>query len=372
MRVFVTGAQGFIGKNFVVHLQEMDWLVLPFGREDDKSELPKLVEQADAIVHLAGENRSKNVDDFAKVNAGLTQDLCDVVKACGRKIPFILASSIQVDHNNPYGLSKLAAEKKVQQLSKEADIPSYIYRLPNVFGKWCKPNYNSVVATFCHNIVRGLPIQINDESAQLSLVYIDDLMAEFVRVLRDEHRSISRFVQVIPEYQITLGELADKIRAFKNSRENLMSEAVGTGLTRALYSTYISYLDASQFSYLIPAYRDDRGIFIEMLKTQTNGQFSFFTANQGVTRGGHYHHTKTEKFLVIKGKARFRFRHLITGEFYEIYTSGRVSEIVEIVPGWAHDVTNVGDEELICMLWANEIFDSEKPDTFAFPVNSDV
>ena len=229
-----------------------------------------------------------------------------------------------------------------------------------------------MVATFCHNVTRDLPIQINDPSAVIRLVYVDDVVDSFMALLvGDESVGIpgdNAYVEVTPEYQISIGELADQLNRFKATRDNLITEPVGTGLVRALYSTYVSYLPPERFTYPVQQHGDTRGVFVEMLKTPVTGQFSFFTAHPGITRGGHYHHSKTEKFLVIKGKACFRFRHMQTGDYYELHTSGEQSEIVETVPGWTHDVTNMGDDELICMLWANEIFDRDKPDTFACPL----
>lgn len=363
MRVLVTGSRGFIGKNLVMRLGEITGCeVLRFDRDDALPSLVDKVCQADAVVHLAGENRPKNVADFVQGNEELTKALCAAVQASGRKIPLVLASSMQADLSSPYGKSKHAAEQAVEQLASETGNPVVIYRLPNVFGKWCKPNYNSVVATFCHNIVHDLPIQINDPSTVLRLVYIDDVVSEFLCAL-DLMADGVRRGEVAPEYTITLGELAAQIEAFRNCRSTLVTERVGTGLARALYSTYVSYLSPSKFVYDLPRYSDERGVFVEMLKTLDSGQFSYFTAHPGVTRGAHYHHSKTEKFLVIKGSARFGFRHVVTKETYEIFTSGEVAQVVETVPGWAHDITNVGEDEMVVMLWANEIFDHSRTDT---------
>ncbi len=363
MRILVTGSRGFVGKNLVVRLGELPGIeVLRFDRDNALSTLVDKVCQADAIVHLAGENRPKDEVDFARGNADLTKALCAAVQTSGRKIPIILASSTQVELSNLYGQSKRAAEQAVKQLTSDTGNSVVIYRLPNVFGKWCKPNYNSVVATFCHNIANDLPIQINDSSTRLRLVYVDDVISEFLRALGPLGDGV-RWSEVTPEYSITLGDLATQIDAFKNCRSSLVSERVGTGFVRALYATYISYLPPSKFAYNLPRHCDDRGVFVEMLKTSDSGQFSYFTAHPGVTRGEHYHHSKTEKFLVIKGHARFGFRHIVTSETYEILTSGDVPQVVETAPGWAHDITNVGKEEMIVMLWANEIFDYNHPDT---------
>tara|TARA_R110001599_G_scaffold262231_1_gene462698 strand:+ start:13390 stop:14520 length:1131 start_codon:yes stop_codon:yes gene_type:complete len=375
MRVLVTGATGFIGKNLQLHLRELGVMesgleIVPFTREHTEEDLPGLLEGVDWVFHLAGINRPEDPSEFITGNAGLTQALSNAVKESGRKISVVYTSSIQVERDNDYGTSKRAAEDVLLDLNQSTGCPVYIYRLPNVFGKWARPNYNSAVATFCYNIARDLPVQINDPDAVIQLVYIDDVVASFVSLL-DGAGHATPFVDVGPVYEITVGDLSEQLQRFKATRDNLITEPVGTGLTRALYSTYVSYLPPENFTYTVPQHGDERGVFVEMLKTPDSGQFSFFTAHPGVTRGGHYHHSKTEKFLVIKGEACFRFRHMMTGEFYELRTSGDKPEIVETVPGWTHDITNEGDSELVCMLWANEIFDRERPDTFACPVGTE-
>jgi UDP-2-acetamido-2,6-beta-L-arabino-hexul-4-ose reductase len=370
MKVLLSGANGFIGKNLLMHLQEKgDFEVVLFTRDHREKDLPRLLEGVDWVVHLAGINRPKDPLEFTTGNAGLTQALSEAVLASGRKIPIIYSSSIQARQDNDYGNSKREAEEALLALNRDTGNPVYIYRLPNVFGKWARPNYNSAVATFCHNIARDLPLQINDPDAVINLVYVDDLIASVLMLLEGEQVA-GPYIEVQPVYQISVGDLADQLNRFKDSRDNLVTEPVGTGLLRALYSTYVSYLPPERFTYRVPLHGDQRGVFVEMLKTPDAGQFSFFTAHPGVTRGGHYHHSKTEKFLVIKGKACFRFRHMLTGEFYELFTSGDSPEIVETVPGWTHDITNVGKDELVCMLWANEIFDRDNPDTFACPVGT--
>lgn len=361
-RVLITGANGFIGKNIIIHLGERENTeILTFTRDDSLEDLVKLEAQSDAIVHLAGENRPHDDADFFRANTDLTRKLCDAIIATRRPIPLILASSTQAECDNPYGQSKLAAEKAVEEFADETGNPVGIFRLPGVFGKWCKPNYNSVVATFCHNIARGMPIQINNAETMLQLVYVEDVVNEFLRFLYHAQPGLQR-CEVTPEYSITLHDLAEQIYAFGNCRTSLMSGRVGTGLTRALYSTYISYLPPEQFVYDLPQYVDERGIFVEMMKTPDCGQFSYFTVLPGITRGSHYHHSKTEKFLVLKGVARMCFRQLVTGEIYEITVSGMKPQVVDSSPGWVHDITNVGDGEVLVMLWANEIFDRQQPD----------
>lgn len=340
MKVLVTGANGFVGKNLVLRLQEQTGTeVLTFVRGDTDAALLATLSVADAVIHLAGENRPTSPDAFEQVNAGLTRQICEALRVLGRSVPLVLASSTQATQDNPYGCSKLAAEHAVEQLAASHGNPVAIYRLPGVFGKWCKPNYNSVVATFCHNKAHDLPVQINDASARLRLVYVDDVVNAFLSLLASPWSGVVRPV-VAPEYSIKLGELSEQIDAFKNCRSTLVSEQVGTGLTRTLYATYVSYLPKDKFAYDLPAHGDARGVFVEVLKTPDAGQFSYFTAHPGITRGGHYHHTKTEKFLVIKGKARFGFRHMLTGEVHYLETEGGKPKVVDTVPGWTHDITN--------------------------------
>jgi UDP-2-acetamido-2,6-beta-L-arabino-hexul-4-ose reductase len=329
-RILVTGSNGFIGKNLLVRLKELSNIgITSFVRGDDPAQLHQLLSQVDAVVHLAGENRPPDEAAFERVNTGLTSALCHAIQlefdTTGRHVPLVFASSTQAERDNPYGRSKLAAEAAVQTLAQQTGNPCVIFRLPGVFGKWCKPNYNSVVATFCHNITRDLPIQIHDASASLRLAYVDDVVTALLSALVAPAPGCVQ-AKVAPEYISTLGELADQIRAFGQCRSSLMTERVGTGFVRALYATYVSYLPNEKFSYQVPQHADPRGVFVEMLKTPDSGQFSYFTAQPGMTRGGHYHHTKTEKFLVI---------------------------------------TNVGDDEMVVMLWANENFDRNQPDTVA-------
>jgi len=367
MGVLVTGAYGFIGKNLIVRLNELDIQVATYTRKNSTLDLIELIEDADCIVHLAGENRTKDEKNFDVVNAGLTASICDAVRSSGKKTPIILASSTQAELNNAYGKSKLDAEVAVKALEIETGCPVHVYRLPGVFGKWCKPHYNSVVATFCHNISHDLPIQVNNPDFELSLVYIDDVVEEFVKVIQGV-KGDKKELSVQPQYKIKLGDLADQIKIFRESRDSLITERVGSGLVSKLYSTYLSYISPEQFAYSIPSYGDERGMFAEMLKTKDSGQFSFFTAGPEVTRGGHYHHSKTEKFLVVQGEAKFGFRHVVTDETLEIVTTSKELVIVETVPGWSHDITNIGTEDMIVMLWANEIFDSDNPDTITHQV----
>lgn len=368
MRIVVTGADGFIGRNLLVRLRELGHAddLVRVTRETAPEELVTAVTGTDFIFHLAGTNRPKVVSEFATGNVELTRSLCDAVRKQGRPITIAYTSSTQAALDNPYGNSKREAENILLNYGRETDSSVHIFRLTNVFGKWARPNYNSAVATFCHNISHGLPITITDPDAPLRLVYVDDVVASFIQLL--DQTSKGGVADVEPIYETTVGQVAELIQSFAESRRSLVTPKVGAGFLRALHATYLSYLDPSRFSYSVPIHADNRGEFIEMLKTEDSGQLSYFTARPGITRGEHYHHTKTEKFLVIRGTARFGFRHIDTGETFEIETKGGEAKIVETVPGWAHNITNIGDDELICMLWANEIFDRRNPDTIASKV----
>lgn len=367
MKILITGADGFIGQNLKHFLSRKDNIeVLSITRHTVNDDFASLIVQADWIIHLAGVNRPKDDKEFVERNVDLTQQIADLLIEHGKKTPIIFASSIQADRENAYGLSKKGAEDVLKGLASKQGNPVFLCRLANVFGKWSRPNYNSAVATFCHNIANDLPIHIHTADAVIRLIYIDDVMESFLQIIQGKSTDETFYIE--PEYQITVGELAEQIRSFKDSRQTMITEKVGEGLTRALYSTYLSFLHPNQFDYTVPKHGDERGVFVEMLKTKDSGQFSYFTAHSGITRGGHYHHTKTEKFLVIKGKALFKFKNLVTDEFYQLETTGDNPTIVETVPGWTHDITNIGDDEMIVMLWANEIFDREKPDTYALPL----
>ena len=362
MNILVTGSDGFIGKNLCIVLSEFNkYQILKVNRHTPEKVLLSYLSKADFVFHLAGVNRPQNDSEFHEGNVDYTNYITNSLEKLGRKVPIALSSSTQVNKNNLYGDSKLAAEKSVELYSKNTGSSYYIFRFPNVFGKWCKPNYNSFIATFCHNILNDIEISIHDPDSKVSLVYIDDVCKSLIEVL--DSKSKAGLMEISNVYSSTVGEVAEIITSFKESKDRLITERVGTGLVRALYSTYLSYFSPESFSYNIPIYKDDRGIFCEMLKTKDSGQFSFFTAYPGITRGGHYHHTKTEKFLVIKGRAKFCFRNIITNEKYSKITSNEHLEIVETVPGWSHNITNIGTDEMFVMLWANEIFDPENPDT---------
>jgi UDP-2-acetamido-2,6-beta-L-arabino-hexul-4-ose reductase len=371
MKILVTGANGFVAQNLKIHLSERKEIVLvPFTRMNDFTELSPLLCDVDFIFHLAGVNRPEDPKEFMMGNVDLTRELCNAIIASGRTIPVIYTSSIQASQNNSYGISKQVAEDLLFDLQNSTGNPIHVFRLPNVFGKWCKPNYNSVVATFCYNLTHDLPIKINDSTTLIKLVYVEDVIDRFIQIMDGADRDVddNGFETLYPQYTTTVGELAHQLQAFKDSRANLITERVGAGLVRALYSTYVSYFPSNSFSYPVPLYGDARGVFVEMLKTPDCGQISYFTAHPGITRGGHYHHSKTEKFLVIKGVARFKFRQMYTAEEFELVVNGGVPTIVETIPGWTHDLTNIGGEEMVVMLWANEIFDRTHPDTYVCPL----
>ncbi|MGB6006483.1 UDP-2-acetamido-2,6-beta-L-arabino-hexul-4-ose reductase [Castellaniella sp.] len=374
-KVLITGADGFIGKNLQLYLSERsDVQMVSFTRSNTTEQLPDLLADVDFVFHLAGVNRPQDPVEFDSGNHALTQALCDAVagldSAEGRLPSVVFASSSQALLENAYGQSKRAAEEALFELQRQYGVSVHVFRLPNVFGKWARPNYNSAVATFCHNVARGLPIHVNDSNAKMMLVYVDDVIRRFVELLdgAEATKDIDGFDSVAPQYSTTVGALAQQILNFRESRANLLTERVGVGLTRALYSTYVSYLPTDDFTYSVPQHGDARGVFVEMMKTPDCGQFSYFTAHPGITRGGHYHHSKTEKFLVIKGHALFKFRHMHTNETHSLEVSEGEARIVETVPGWTHDITNIGNDELVVMLWANEIFDKDRPDTYACPL----
>lgn len=376
MRVLITGSEGFIAKNLIARLNDLEDIeIYRFNRNSTKKELLEYVGVADFIFHFAGANRPANNHDFTEINTKLTYEICAILEQInfktGKKPPLIFTSSSQACLKNLYGQSKREAEKILEKLFYKLDYPVKIIRLPNVFGKWSRPNYNSVVATFCYNIANNLPIKINDPDVQLELVYIDDVIDFFLGFLLNFNYSTSVnscHVAIESSYKAKVGDIANQIYSFKVSRGNLITEPVGYGFCRALYSTYLSFLPEDEFTYSLNPHVDVRGSFVEMLKTKDSGQFSFFTTFPGMIRGGHFHHSKVEKFLVISGKARFRFKQILTGDVKEFIVSGDDFMVVETIPGWTHDITNIGDDILLVMLWANEIFNPKKPDTFAFPL----
>lgn len=368
MRVAITGVDGFLGTHLALHLSETGVATVHgISRTTAPDVREHALASADVVVHLAGVNRPPDPSHFHEGNAGVTATLCADLLGLGRSIPIIYSSSAQAALDNPYGRSKRAAEEALLGYARATGAPVAYFRLWNVFGKWARPKYNSAVATFCHHIAHGLPIDVHDPAAPLRLVYVDDVIAA-IHALLSTGIDRSGEYPCGPVHETTVGEVVEQIQGFKTGRSTREFGAVGRGLTRALYATYVSYLPPAHFSYPLHRHADARGAFAEVLRTPDAGQISFFTAHPGVTRGGHYHHTKTEKFLVVHGTARFAFRHVVTGERHQLEVTGSEARVVDTVPGWAHDITNIGTDELIVLLWANEAFDPVRPDTIPMGV----
>ncbi len=366
--VLVTGAEGFIGKNLTVELQNEEIEVLKFTKQDSIEQLKDFIKKADFVFHLAGINRPKEITEFNKGNISFTKNLLDIIKEENRKVPVLLSSSIQAALDNPYGISKREAENLVRKYGQETDTKVFIYRLPNVFGKWCRPNYNSAVATFCYNISRDLPIKVNDPNVVMKLVYIDDVIKEFINALKGKANNINEFCEVPVVYTVKLGKIVELIRSFKKSRVDLSVPNLSDSFTKALYSTYLSYLPEDQFSYELKMNVDHRGSFTEIIKTLDRGQVSVNISKPGITKGNHWHHTKNEKFLVVSGRGVIRFRKLNSDDVIEYHVSEDRLEVVDIPPGYTHNIENLGDKDMVTIMWANEPFDPENPDTYFLEV----
>lgn len=362
----ITGGKGFLGRNLATYLRSFDDLqVETFDQEDTWETLELSLKKADVIFHLAGANRPKNEEEFDQVNRGLTEQIADLITEQKLSPIVVFSSSTQATLDNPYGRSKKAAEEVLTQLDRNSDATVFLYRLSNLFGKWCRPNYNSVVATFCHNIAHDLPIQVNDPNWEITLTYVDDIFITWKAVV-DGAVALSPelFYEVEETQTITLGDLADTIKAFKASRQNLFLPNFDNPLVKKLYTTYLSYLDKKDFSYPLEERVDERGRLIELFKSQSFGQVFVSTTKGGITRGNHYHHTKVEKFFVVKGDAVIRFRQIEGDEVLEYPVSGEKPEVLDIPPGYTHSIENITDEELIVLFWANEPFDPQNPDTY--------
>jgi UDP-2-acetamido-2,6-beta-L-arabino-hexul-4-ose reductase len=365
--IAVTGANGFLGANLVVRLTEDGHEVRPITRETAPSDAGTALGEAEIIFHLAGVNRPDDEGEFLRSNRDYTSLVAQHVAAGGNRPFIIYSSSAKALDDSPYGNSKLAGEQILLELAAAGQATVSIWRLPNLFGKWSRPNYNSVVATFCHNAARQVPLRIDDSNARLSLLYVDDLIDQW-RALIARPPMESGFAEPKHVYRATVGDLAGMIQQFADCRMRGTVLDVGSGLSRALYASFIAALPSDSASYPLDARKDPRGSFVEVLKTPSSGQISYFTAHPGVTRGGHYHHSKVEKFLVAHGTGRFRFRHVRSGERFELTSSAAEPLMIETIPGWAHDVTNVGEGELVVLTWANERFDPERPDTYSLPL----
>ncbi len=365
--ILITGARGFIGKNLMSRLKLFDHLkVLEFGCEDDSDTLHRHLEKANWIVHLAGVNRPKRIEDFQTVNLGLTQSMVEYLSKIGNKPKWIFASAIHAERDDPYGRSKKQAEDLLLEYNRSTGSNIYIFRLTNLFGKWSRPNYNSVVATFCHNISRNLEIWISDRNTMIGLSYIDDVVDRWLHLIQNarEETTASPFNEIAPVYKTSLGELADTIHGFRKSRRDLFIPDLENSFTRRLYSTYLSYLDKEDFSYELHQIGNDQGILTELLKSKHFGQIFISTTKGGKTRGNHYHHSKAEKFCVVKGRASIKLRHLLDDEIIVYPVSGEKIEIVDIPAGYTHSIANESEEELIVLFWADQPFDRRKPDTY--------
>lgn len=375
MKVLVTGANGFIGKNLTAELNRREGIeVLSFDIDTPLERLEEYCQDCDFVYNLAGINRPEHAEEFMEGNLGFAVTLTGTLKKYGNICPIMNSSSIQAALENPYGKSKKAGEDRLFAYGQQTGSPVYIYRFPNVFGKWCRPNYNSAVATFCFNIAHGLPIKVNDRSTVLRLVYIDDVVEELLQTLdRHPHVNADGYCYVPVEYEITLGEIVNLLYSFKESRKNLMIPDMTQGsFEKKLYSTYLSYLPENDFSYLLEMKVDERGSFTEVLKSADRGQVSVNISKPGITKGNHWHHTKNEKFLVVSGEGLIRFRKYGCDEVIEYLVSGKRLEVVDIPTGYAHSIVNVGDTDLVTLMWCNECFDPGKPDTIYEMVEKDV
>lgn len=363
--ILITGSDGFIGKNLRVSLLcRADVSLLCFDIQDDPSTLPSLLDRADFIYHLAGVNRPQKPEEFKTGNTGLTEQICSHLAAKGRKTPVAITSSTQAAQDNPYGASKRGAEEAVFAYGRDTGAPVHVFRLPNVFGKWCRPNYNSGVATFCHNIANGLPIQVNDPDVVMKLVYIDDVVRAFINLLDNRVDVQNEFCQVQPVHTAKLGEIVDLIYSFHASRELRNIPDMSDPFVKKLYSTYLSYLPKDCFSYPLTMNIDERGSFTEFVKTPDRGQVSINISKLGITKGNHWHHTKNEKFLVVSGQGVIRFRQIGSEEIIEYPVSGDKLEVVDIPTGYTHNISNTGTSDLVTVMWCNEMLDPSSPDTY--------
>lgn len=364
--VLITGAGGFIGKNLVAKLTELkDYNILAYDLNNTEEDLRKYIKEADFVVHLAGVNRPKDTKEFYAGNTGFTEQIISIIEEYNKNIPILITSSIQAELGNDYGKSKKQAEDILINYSQKNNAPIYIFRLPNVFGKWCRPNYNSAVATFCYNIAHDLEVWVSDENKELNLVYIDDVVEAFVDAVNEAERDEKNYYYEVKKvYTRTLGEIVNLLKSFRAIKNSLVIPNMNDEFVKVLYSTYLSYLEENDFSYFLNKNEDNRGCFVEVVKSSKFGQISVSKTHKGIVRGNHYHHTKVEKFIVIQGEAVIKFRKIDKDKVIEYKVCGEKPEVVDIPPGYTHSIENIGEEELITMFWANEMFDPNKPDTF--------
>jgi len=369
MEVLVTGAEGFIGRNLCLELSNRGYGVLKFDKNDSEQDLNAAIKKADFIFHLAGINRPLSPHEFIDGNVDFTKKLLDLVKASGRKVPILFSSSIQALSDNDYGKSKKMAEDLLFDFEKETGIPIFIFQLTNVFGKWARPNYNSVIATFCFNITHNLDIVINNPDTEVSFVYIDDVVASFISVLSITSRRLSEGPNGVgPIYKVKLGDLVKRLYFFKESRQLLSLPNLSDDFEKKLYATYLSYLEPNNFSYLLETNEDQRGSFTEIFKTSFHGQVSLNITKPGETKGNHWHQTKIEKFLVVSGEGLIKFRKVDETKVLEYKVTGTTLQMVDIPCGYTHSITNTGISDLIVLIWASEPFDPKKPDTYRLEV----
>lgn len=365
MKILVTGARGFVGKNLVCELRnrgEKD--IVEFDVDTPMETLKDAAKDCGFVFHLAGVNRPQNEQEFMEGNFGFTSTLLDTLETAGNKAPVLITSSIQAALDNPYGRSKKAGEDLLFAYGLRTGAPVFVYRMPNVFGKWCRPNYNSAVATFCHNIARDLPVQVKDPAIELSLVYIDDVVAEFLRALAGTALRAGDYCAVEPVHKATLGRIVGLLQGFRASRTTLQVPQLNDAFESKLYSTYLAALPEDQFSYPLKMNVDARGSFTEFLRTPDRGQVSVNVSKPGITKGNHWHHSKNEKFLVVKGQGVIRFRKVGETKVIEYPVSGEKLEVVDIPTGYTHNIENTGEGDLVTVMWANEAFNPEKPDTY--------
>ncbi len=364
MILLITGANGFMGKNLAAALRHGDDCLLLADVDTTQAELARMAWEADFVFHLAGVNRPKDEADFMAGNADFTARLLTLLEG-GKKPPVLMSGSVQAALDNPYGISKRHAEEALRAYGARTGAPVYLYRLPNAFGKWSRPNYNSAVATFCYNIARDLPVTISDPARVMRLVYIDDIVAEFLRAQQGSPtQEESGFCRVLPEHGATLGQIVTLIESFRRSRETLMLPDQRDELTRKLYATYQSFLPPESFAYGVRTHADKRGAFTELLHTAGFGQVSVNVQKAGVVKGEHWHHTKHEKFIVVAGRGVIRLRGVWEEEVTEVFVDGDSPEVVDIPPGYTHNIENIGDTDMVTLMWASEVFNPEKPDTF--------